>query len=120
MDRIARERVREHRQGRGQGLALAGAHLGDRPRVEDHAADQLDVVVALAEGALARLATERERFGQQVVRRLAVIRAPAQLVGARAGLAVIEQLDLGLVAVDRLDAALVVAELAALVAGPCR
>jgi hypothetical protein len=35
--------------------------------VEDHAADQLDVEVALAERALARLAREREGLVEEVV-----------------------------------------------------
>ena len=48
VDAVAGQRVEEDRQGRGQGLALAGPHLGDRAVVEDHAADQLHVVVALA------------------------------------------------------------------------
>ena len=68
VDAVAGERVQEHGAGRGQGLALAGLHLGDRAVVQDHAADQLDVVVALAERPLAGLAAERERLGQQLRR----------------------------------------------------
>jgi hypothetical protein len=52
----ARQRVEEHGQRRGQRLALARPHLGDRAVVQDHGADQLDVEVALAEGAPAGLA----------------------------------------------------------------
>ena len=48
--------------------------------MQDHAADQLDVEVALAERALGGLAREREGLGQQVVERLAVqLRARAAL-----------------------------------------
>ena len=70
VDAVARQRVEEDGQRRGQGLALAGLHLRDRARVQDHAADQLDVVVALSEHPLARLAAERKSLGQQVVERL--------------------------------------------------
>ena len=112
--RVAGERVQEHGQGGGQRLALAGPHLGDRSRVEHHAADQLHVVVALAHRPLARLAGQGEGLGEQVVQRLAVAGALAQLVGALADLGIVEQLELGLVAVDRPDAALVVLEFAPL------
>ena len=65
---VARGQRVEHDRQRGrEGLALARLHLGDRAVVEDHAADQLDVVVALAERALAGLAREREGLEQQVV-----------------------------------------------------
>ena len=114
VDGVAGEAVEEDREGRRQRLALAGAHLGDRPVVEHHAADQLDVEVALAERAPAGLAAERERLGEQVVERLAVTRPLAQGIGVLADLGVLEQLHLGLEAVDRLDPALVVLELARL------
>ena len=45
------------RERAGQRLALAGAHLGDGAAVQHHAADQLDVEMALAEGALGGLAS---------------------------------------------------------------
>ena len=100
--------LRKTGERRGQGLALAGLHLGDRAGVQDHAADQLDVVVALAERPLAGLAAERERLGQQVVERLAAAGALAQRVRLGAQLGVVEQLHLRLEAVDRLDPLLVV------------
>ena len=114
VDGVAGERVEEDRQRRGQGLALAGLHLRDRARVQDHAADQLHVVVALAERAAGGLAGEREGLGQQVVQRLAALGALAQGVGLRLQLLVAEQLHLGLDLVDRGDPALVLLELLAL------
>ena len=81
MDGVAGERVEEDGERRGEGLALAGLHLGDGARVEHHAADQLDVEVALAERPPAGLAHQRERLGQQVVERLAVAGPLAELVG---------------------------------------
>ena len=58
------------RQGRDQRLALAGLHLGDLAAVEHHAADQLDVEVALAERAARGLAHHREGLGQHFIQRL--------------------------------------------------
>ena len=54
-----------------QRLALAGLHLGDAALVQDHAADQLHVEMALAQGPLGGLAHHRERLDQQVVQGLA-------------------------------------------------
>ena len=107
VDAVAGQRVEEDRQGRGQGLALAGPHLGDRAVVEDHAADQLHVVVALAGRAPRGLAGQREGLRQQVVERLAVAGALAQRVGLLAQLVVGEGFHLRLEAVDRLGALLV-------------
>ena len=67
VDALAVQRVEVHRQRRDQRLALAGPHLGDLAAVEDDAADQLNVVVALAERALRRLAHCGKRLGEQVV-----------------------------------------------------
>ena len=82
--------------------------------MQHHAADQLHVVVAHAQRALAGLAAERERLVQQVVERLAVARALAQRVGLLADLVILEQLHLGLDRVDALDALLVLLELTGL------
>ena len=66
------ERVEIDRQRRDQRLAFAGPHLGDRALVEHHAADQLHVEMAHAQGALAGFAHHRESRDQQVVELLAV------------------------------------------------
>ncbi len=81
VDAVACQRVEKDREGRGQGLALAGAHLRDRAVVQDHSSDQLDVVVALPDRAPRRLAGQREGLGQEVIQRLAVARPLAQRVG---------------------------------------
>ncbi len=67
VDALAGERVEVDRQGRGEGLALTGLHLGDPAEVEGGAADELDVVVALAEHPPGRFAHDREGVDQQVV-----------------------------------------------------
>ena len=69
---VAGQGVQVGRQGRDQGLALAGLHLGDLALVQHHAADQLDVEVAHLERADRGFAHGRERLRQQVVQRLAV------------------------------------------------
>ena len=71
MDALAGERVEIDRKGGDQRLALAGLHLGDSAFVQHHAADQLDVEMALAERALGRLAHGREGRNEDVVERLA-------------------------------------------------
>ena len=108
------EAVQDHRQGGGERLALAGLHLRDRAVVEDHAADQLDVEVALAEGALAGLARERERLVEQLLEGSAVQVALAQAGVALAELLVRLELELGLEGIDQLDVALERLELLAL------
>ena len=57
-------------QRRHERLALAGLHLRDLSAVEDHAADELHVVVALAESAAHGLADRGEGLGQDLVERL--------------------------------------------------
>ena len=68
---LAGERVEIDRQGRDQGLAFTGPHLGDGALVQHHAADELHVEMALAEGALGRLADRGEGRHQDVVQGLA-------------------------------------------------
>jgi hypothetical protein len=69
---VAGERVEVDRQRRDERLAFAGAHFGDLAVVQRHSADQLDVEVAHLQRALAGLAHDGERLGQQIVERLAV------------------------------------------------
>ena len=85
---LAGERVEVRRQGRDQGLALTGLHLGDVAEVQRRAAHDLHVEVPLAEGALGRLADGGERLGQQVVEGLAVGEPLPELVGLAAQLVV--------------------------------
>ena len=75
--------------------------------MQDHAADQLHVEMALAERALGRLAHGGEGRHQDVVERLAVGELLPELVGARAQRVVGELLELRLERVDRVDPRLV-------------
>src|SRR5881394_1503458 len=100
MDALPGERVEEYRQGRGQGLALTRLHLGDRPLVQSHAADQLHVEVALTNAAPRRLAGQRKGLGQQIVERLAAPSTLTQRISLSPQLLITEQLHLRL---DRID-----------------
>ena len=92
---LRRQRVEIDRQGRDQRLAFAGLHLGDHAAVQDDAAQQLHVEMALAQRSLRRLADGGERVDQKIVERLAARqplpepgRARPQFVVARAPRAV--------------------------------
>ena len=100
VDALAGERVEIDRQGRHQGLALAGAHLGDGALVQHHAADELHVEMALAEGALGRLADGGEGRHQDVVEGLAGGELGLEVLRAGAQLLVRQGLELGLHRVD--------------------
>ena len=100
VDALAGERVEVDRQGRHQGLALAGAHLGDGALVKDHAADELHVEVALAQGALGRLADGGEGRHQDIVQGLAGGELGLEVLRAGAELLVGQGLQLGLHRVD--------------------
>ena len=67
VDAVAGERVEIAGKRGDEGLAFAGLHLGDLAGVEDHAADELHIEVAHADGALAGLADDGEGLGEDVV-----------------------------------------------------
>ncbi len=69
VDAVAGERVEVAGEGGDEGLAFAGLHLGDLAGVEDHAADELHVEVAHADGAHAGLADDGEGLGKDGVER---------------------------------------------------
>ena len=81
VDGVAGEGVEVGGQCSDQGFAFAGFHFGDFALVQDGAADELDIVMALAEGAAGGFADDGEGFGQQVVGGGAIVQAAAELVG---------------------------------------
>ncbi len=111
---VPTERVQVDRRGRGEGLALAGLHLGDAPGVEHLGTDQLHVVQPHAHRAAAHLAHQRERVDEDVVGVGAVGDLLAQAVRALQQLVVAEPLELGLAGADGDDARLHLLDLAAL------
>ena len=67
VDAPAGQRIQIERQGGDQRLAFAGAHLGDLALVQDQPADQLHIVVALADGALGGLPHGGKGFRQEFI-----------------------------------------------------
>jgi hypothetical protein len=104
VDTAAGERIEIDGKRSDQRLAFAGLHLGDLALVQHHAADELDVEVALAERALAGLAHGGESRHQKVVERRPRRHLLFEFVGARAQSLVGELLEFPLQRVDGLDA----------------
>jgi hypothetical protein len=102
VDALARKRVQIAGQRGDEGLALAGLHLGDGAAMQDDAADQLDVVMALAQRALGSLAHRREGLGEQVVEGLSLRHPLAKDRGLAAQIRVGERHELRLELVDAL------------------
>ena len=100
MNALARQGVQVNRQGGDQGLALAGFHLGDHATVENHAAHQLDVEMALSERAFSSLTHGRESFGQQVVQGFAGFDPGPELGRTRLQVVVAQGLKLRLQRID--------------------
>ncbi len=71
--------------------------------MEDDSAQQLDIEMALAQGALRRLANRGEGLDQQVVQQFAGLQAFAQPWRSRAQVLVIEAFELFLESVDGMD-----------------
>jgi hypothetical protein len=84
----ARQGVEVGGQHAGQGLALAGAHLGDVAHVQRGAAHDLHVEVPLAQRAAGRLPGDREGLHEDVVDGLAVGEPLPEDVGLRPQLGV--------------------------------
>ena len=70
MHALAGQRIERHGQRGHKGLALAGLHFGDLALVQDHAADELHVIVAHAQHAARGLPHQSKNLGQQIVQRL--------------------------------------------------
>ena len=92
---LAGERVQIGRQGRDEGLALTGLHLGDPAQVQGGAAHELDVEVAQAQGAGGRFTDGGKGSGRRSSSVLAVLVPLAEAVGLFAQLGVGEGLERG-------------------------
>ena len=88
------ERVQIDRERRDQRLAFAGLHLGDLAAMKRDAADQLDVIVTLAERPDRRLANRREGLRKQILKLLAVGKTLTKQLGLTAKLIVGQRLDI--------------------------
>ena len=79
MHALAGECIEIRGQRGDEGLALTRAHLGDVAQMQRPATHELDVVVALTEGAACRLAHRGEGLGEEVVEGLTVVQPGAVL-----------------------------------------
>ena len=100
MDTAAGEGVEIGGEGSGVSLAFAGLHLGDVTAMEDDAAHDLDVELAVADGADGGFADGGEGLGQEVFERFAAFQAAAELRGLAAQVVVGKRLHGRLVAGD--------------------
>ncbi len=100
MDAIAGEAVEVGGQRGDEGLALAGLHLGDPTEVQCGTAHQLDVVVALADGASGGFTAHGEGLEQEIVEIGAVVEPLSELDRLGLECVVGQCRDLGLPRVD--------------------
>ena len=79
VDTPPRQAVEVGRQGRDEGLALAGAHLSHPSQVKGHAPHHLNVVVPLPDNPPSGLPDHTERLDEEVVDFLASVEALPEL-----------------------------------------
>jgi hypothetical protein len=87
--------IQVHRQGGHQGLAFAGAHLGNLALVQGQATDQLHVEVTHLQRALAGFTHDSKGLGQELIQRATGRQACAEFIGLRAHLGVRQFFVLG-------------------------
>ncbi len=100
MHALAGQGVQVHRQGRDQGLALAGAHFGNLALVQHHAADQLHVEMPHVQSAPAGFAHHRKGLRQQRVEFFALSQTALEFVGLGAQVRVAQRRDARFQGVD--------------------
>ncbi len=79
-----------------QGLALAGPHLGNPALMEDNAAQQLHIIVALPDGPLGSFTDSSEGFRQNIIKRTPRLEPCPEPVGPGTKPGIIELLKLRL------------------------
>ncbi len=99
-------------QGGDQGFAFAGLHFGDAAVMQHHAAHELNIEMALAEGALGSFAHGGEGGDQQAVQIGAIGELAAEFHCAGAQLVIGECRNLVFERVDGLDITVVALQLA--------
>ena len=107
VDALAGEGVEIDGQRGDEGLAFARLHLGDLAFVQNHAADELHVEMALTEGALGSLAHRGEGGDEQIVDRSAFGKLPPEVLGTQLQLVVGEPGDVLFERVDGFNARVV-------------
>jgi hypothetical protein len=107
MHAFASESVEVNGKGCHQGLTFAGLHFGYAAFMKHHAADELDVEMALSQRALGGFAHGGEGRSQQIIERDAFRELRPELDGSGAKLGIGQLFNLGLQCVDRRNAAVV-------------
>src|SRR5713101_3520777 len=102
MDALAGKRVEVQREAGHERLAFSGLHLRDLSLVQHDAAHELDVEVAQADRAPARLTAEGEGIDEELVEVMAFPGLLPEGGRASAQAGVIERFELGFERVDRL------------------
>ena len=82
VDTLLGDGVQIDRKGGDQGLAFTGLHFGDHAAMQDDAAHDLHIEMALAEGSLSSLAHGGEGLRHQIVEGFAITVALAKGLGA--------------------------------------
>ena len=100
----AGECIEIDRKSGDQRLAFAGLHFGDLAFVQNHAADALDIEVALPERTFGRLADSGECRHQNVVEALPLGQLLLECVGARTQRLVRQRFQFGFQRIDVVDA----------------
>ena len=103
MDALADQGVKVDRQGCHQRLALTGFHLGDLALVQNDAAEQLYIKMALTKSAFSGFTNRRESLLKKIVERLAAGEAFLQPAGAAGQFFVVEVFELRFERVDSFD-----------------
>ena len=104
MDALARQCIEIDGERGHQRLAFAGLHFGNAALMQHHAADELHIEVALAQGSLRGLAHGGKGGRHQIVQALACGEFFPQRGGAGAQRLIGEGFQLRLECVDRIDA----------------
>ena len=104
VDAAAAKRVEIDRKSGDQRLAFAGLHFRDLALVQHHAADELDVEVALTERSLGSFPHGGEGRHQNVVKRGAFTKLLFEFVGASAQFLVGKLLQFRFQRIDGVDA----------------
>jgi hypothetical protein len=100
MHALTQQRVQVQRQRGHQRLALTRLHLGDAPLMQHDSANQLYIEVPHVQRASRGFTARGERFRQNIVQRLAVLKSFLEFVSLRAELFVGQCLIIGFQRVD--------------------
>ena len=103
MHTLAGQRIKIGCQGRNQGLAFTGTHLGNLAAVQHHAADQLYIKVAHTQYATTGLPDHGKGFGEELIKGFAFVQAFTEFYGFCRQLLIAERFNFGFQRIDLRD-----------------